>query len=76
MEEEIKNVCENVSIMRFEPNDILLVKVNTKFTNEIANAFKNSLDQIIPKDLNIKILFMGDGVEFVIMRKDRDESVN
>lgn len=76
MEEEIKNVCESVSIMRFEPNDILLVKVNTKFTNEIANAFKNSLDQIIPKDLNIKILFMGDGVEFVIMRKDRDESVN
>ena len=76
MEEEIKNFCESVSIMRFEPNDILLVKVNTKFTNEIANAFKNSLDQIIPKDLNIKILFMGDGVEFVIMRKDRDESVN
>ena len=76
MEEEIKNVCESVSIMRFEPNDILLVKVNTKLTNEIANPFKNSLDQIIPKDLNIKILFMGDGVEFVIMRKDRDASVN
>lgn len=76
MEEEIKNVCESVSIMRFEPNDILLVKVNTQFTNELANAFKSSLDQVIPKDLNIKVLFMGDGVEFVIMRKDRDASVN
>lgn len=75
-ENDANKLFETIGVLRFEPGDVLLVKVLKNFSLETIKIFKENLDRVIPKELNIKVLFVGADIEFEVLRKNKEDIVN
>lgn len=67
----LEMVIESVKVMNFKQDDVLVVKIGSNYSKETLNLFQEQLTRIIPKELNVRILFLGSDVEFEILRQEQ-----
>ena len=65
----LRKLMENVKRLQLEKNDILLVKLPIVKTNKEVLFIKNQLEQVIPNELNVKLILSNPNVEFEIIRR-------
>jgi hypothetical protein len=65
----INKLIEDVKVMKFEKDDILIVKLKEKRIHKEVDMIRRGLQQVIPKGLNIRIIFSNPDIDFEILRK-------
>jgi len=62
-------LIESIKTLKFEKGDILIVKLKEKAPMVMIEMLRKEFKRVIPKDLEIKVIFSNPDVEFEILRR-------
>jgi hypothetical protein len=67
--EGIQKIMEEVKVMRFQKGDILIVKLDNKYSPMEKNRIADHLKKVIPPDLQVQVIISTPDTEFEILRR-------
>ena len=62
-------LIDSIKTLKFEKGDILIVKLKEKAPMVMIEMLRKEFKRVIPKDLEIKVIFSNPDVEFEILRR-------
>jgi hypothetical protein len=62
-------LIESIKTLKFEKGDILIVKLKEKAPMVMIEMLRKEFKRVIPKDLEVKVIFSNPDVEFEILRR-------
>jgi len=62
-------LIESIKTLKFEKGDILIVKLKEKAPMVMIEMLRKEFKRVIPKDLEIKVIFSNPDIEFEILRR-------
>ena len=69
--EGIEKIMNSIKVMKLKKDDILVVKLNKVFNQEQIAKIREQVNHILPKDLNIKVIFSNPDIDFEILRRNQ-----
>ena len=67
--EGIQKLMNEVKVIKFQKGDILVVKLDNKYSHEQKKDISKQIQQIIPKDLHVQVVISTPDIEFEILRR-------
>jgi hypothetical protein len=62
-------LIDTIKTLKFEKGDILIVKLKEKAPMVMIEMLRKEFKRVIPKDLEVKVIFSNPDVEFEILRR-------
>lgn len=62
-------LIDSIKTLKFEKGDILIVKLKEKAPMVMIEMLRKEFKRVIPKDLEIKVIFSNPDTEFEILRR-------
>ena len=62
-------LIDSIKTLKFEKGDILIVKLKEKAPMVMIEMLRKEFKRVIPKDLEIKVIFSNPDIEFEILRR-------